>query len=258
MTYAIMQTGPEPPSAEQFQNAFEQVPGLTAGDAKLMAKDACGMLIKGLDLEQASAMKSAMASQGLETEAVEESALRELPLAKQLRRVEFTTEALEMDDLLGHIVPLEWNDILLIAAGHVRCTVFTTTMVDEIVSYADNDSMPRVAMTSKTKEAQADHWLLEIITREGAVRYRAVADWPETVLLFQCLGQRRTRDTAANFAALVKDLATSAPTAVLNHGAYCLCENPDPSFFYPSQTAFYREITWLLWMISSGRMQAGD
>jgi hypothetical protein len=32
-------------------------------------------------------------------------------------------------------------------------------------------------------------------------------------------------------------------------------ENGDASFSYPSQTAFYREITWLLWMISSGRAQ---
>jgi hypothetical protein len=97
--------------------------------------------------------------------------------------------------------------------------------------------------------------LLEIITRGAALRYRTMADRREALLLFQCLGERRGKDPAGNLSLFVQDLAKFAPAAVLNHGAFFMRENGDASFSYPSQTAFYREITWLLWMISSGRAQ---
>jgi len=106
-----------------------------------------------------------------------------------------------------------------------------------------------------TKEEQKDHLLLEIIGRGAARRYHTRADRPESLLLFQCLGERRVKDPATNLSLFVQQLATFAPDALPNHGAFYMSENTNPSFTYSSQTAFYREITWLLWMISSGRVQ---
>lgn len=254
MTYAVLQTGPEPPSAEQLQNAFSQVPGLTAMDAGILGKDACGVLARGLELDQASAMQSAMAAQGVETEVVEESALPELPPARQLTKGCFTPEALQIDNLLGRVFPLAWNDILLIAAGRARLTEFKENLVDKVVIRPTHDYMPKVVMQTETREEINDHWLLEIITRGAALRYRTVADRPEAMLLFQCLGEQRSRDPSENLCLLVRALAKSAPSAILNHGAYCMIEGLDTSFYYPSQTAFYREIAWLRWMVSSGRL----
>src|ERR1035438_9448548 len=117
---------------------------------------------------------------------------------------------------------------------------------------------PKVVTEAVTKEEQKDHLLLEIIPRGLALRYHAVADRLEALLLFQCLGERRGKDAAANLALFVQDLVKFAPAAVLNHGAFYMCEYITPSFSYPSQTAFYREITWLLWMILSGRAPQGS
>jgi hypothetical protein len=259
MTYAVMQTGLEPPSTEQLKNGFQHVPGLTAMDATILGKDALGVLVKGFELERAAAMQSALAAQGVETEVVEEAALTELPPPKGLTKVEFTPEALRIEDVLGRSFPLEWNNILLIAAGRARFTEFKTELVEKLhLARAARHRYgygPTVVAESETREEQKDHWLLEIITRQAALRYRLLADRLESLLLFQCLGERRKKDPAGNLSLFVRDLAQFAPEALLNHGAFYMVEDSNPSFSYPSQTAFYREITWLLWMVSTGRVQ---
>jgi len=256
MTYAVMQTGLEPPSAEQLKDTFQAVPGLTAMDVNTLGRDAYGVLVKGFELERASAMQSALAAQGVETEVVEDTVLTELPPPRQLTKVDFTPEALGMYDLMGRIVSLEWKDIVVIAAGRTRLTEFTRDLVNKVVTRpAGRHFELKVVTKPLTKETQKDHLLLEIITSGAAVRYHAVADRPEAHLLFHCLGDQQEKDSAVNLARFVQEMAKCAPGAVLNHGAHYMCEQCNPAFYYPSQTAFYREITWLLWMISSGRVQ---
>jgi len=255
MSWAVMQTDWEPPTAEQLKNAFAQVPELTALDAAVLGRDAFGVLARGFDAAQAAAMQAALAAQGVETELVPEGTLTELPAPRKLSRVEFTPEALRIDNLLGQILALEWHDILVIAAGHARLTDFKTELVDK-VKFVRNPRGRYVlaAVTeSNTTEEQKDHLLLEIITCGAAQRYHITADHREATLLFQCLGERRTRRPATDLCLLVQDLAKFAPAAVLNHGAFFMRESNDPAFLYPSKGAFYREIIWLLWMIATGR-----
>lgn len=257
MSYAVMQKGTEPPTPEQLSSAFQAVPGLTAMDVTILGKDAYGVLVNGLELERASAMQSALASQGVEAEVVDEAALTELPAARQLTNVEFTPEALRIGDLMGHNLAVEWKDIEVIAAGRARLSEFTTGLVNKVVLTGTREPSIKVALASVNKEEKKDHLLLEIITRGAALRFHAVADRPEAQLLFRCLGDRRSKDAAANLLHFVQDVAKFAPEAALNHGAFYMRENGDASFSYPSKTAFYREITWLLWMVSAGRGQAG-
>jgi hypothetical protein len=256
MTYAVMQTSAEPPTAEQLKHAFQQVPGLTAIDANNLARDAYGILVKGLELEQSTAMQSALAAQGLQSEVVEDAALMELPPPRRLTKVEFTPEGLGIYDLMGRSVPLAWKDFLVVAAGRVRFTEFKSDLVDRVVTRAAGRHLQLKVVTEvETKEEKNDHLLLEIITTGASLRYHTVADQPEAHLLFQSLGERRSRDPTVNLALFVQELANFAPGVLLNHGAYYMCENSHPAFTYPSQTAFYREITWLLRMVSSGRTE---
>jgi hypothetical protein len=234
--------------------AFHAVPGLAAADVIILGKDAYGVLLKGIEQERAAAMKSACGAQGIETEVVADSALTELPAARQLNKVEFTADALLIYDLMDRSSPLAWGDISVLAAGRVRMVDFKREVVNRIVT-AIRDGAPQVRTTSVTKEEKKDHLLLEIITHGAAQRYHVKADQPEVQLLFRCLGDRRSKEPFVNLTLFVQELATHAPSAVLNHGAFYLRDNSDATFSYPSQTAFYREITWLLWMISSGRAQ---
>jgi hypothetical protein len=255
MTYAVMQTGSEPPSMEQLEKAFSQVSGLTAFDVRILGKDAYGVMVKGFELGRASAMQSALAAQGIETEVVEDAALTELPPARQLNKVDLRPEGFLIYDLMGRSSPLPWNDISVIAAGRARLTEFTTELGSRLVATGARDNAPKVRLARETKEEQKDHLLLEIITHGAALRYNTVADRPEALLLFQCLGERRSKEPLLNLALFVQDMVKFAPAATLNYGAYNLCEQRDLSFTYASKTAFYRELTWLLWMASTGRMQ---
>src|ERR1039458_3881212 len=230
MSCAVMQTDPDPPSADQIKNAFAQVPELTAMDAAILGRNAFGVLAKGFDLAQASAMQAALAAQGVGTEVVEEAALTELPAPRQLTKVEFTPEALRIEDLLGRSFPLEWNNISVIAAGRARLVDFKTEMVERLRAVSEGRHFTMKLVTqAETTEEQNDHWLLEIITGGAALRCRAMADQPEAMLLFQCLGERRGRDPAGNLTLFVQELAKFAPAAVFNHGAFFMRENGDAS-----------------------------
>jgi hypothetical protein len=256
MNYAVMQTALEPPSSEQLKSAFQKVPGFTALDVNVLGRDAFGVLVKGLERQRAETMRSTLAAEGVETELVEERVLGELPPPRKLAKLRLTPEALEIDDLLGRPVSLEWNRIGVIAAGCARLTDFTRQLVEKTVLKVEGRHLVvKVVEEPVTKEAQKDHWLLELITTGADRRYHIVADRPEALLLFQCLGERRTKEASTNLALLVRELVKFAPSAVLNHGAYYMCEGSSPAFYYPSQTAFYREITWLLWMVATGRVE---
>lgn len=213
------------------------------------------MLAKGLDVAGASAMQSALAAEGVKSEVVEDASLTELPAPKQLTKVTFTEEALQMEDLLGHGIALEWQEICVIAAGRVKLTEFKTELTEEIKSApGSRDYSPRLVLETKTIEEHNDHLLLEIITNGAAWRCHTVAARPEAAILFQSLGDRRRMDPAANLSLFVRELSRFAPSAHFNQGAQAMFDSGKPPFCYASQTAFYREITWLLWMISSRRM----
>jgi hypothetical protein len=250
-----MQTGSTAPTGEQLQEAFHQVPGLTAMDGTILGRDACGVLVSGFDLEQAAALQSGLAAQGVETEVVDESILLPLPPPRQLTKVEMRPEALIIDNLMGRNFSMDWNSILIIAAGRTRLTEFKRDEVKRVTRHSTRHGLREtVVKENVTREEQNDHLLLEIITREAALRYQAVADQSEAFLLFQYLGQRRQNQPAANLCLTVRDLCQFATAAIVNHGAYCMREDGDASFWYPSKTAFYREISWLLWMVSTGRV----
>src|SRR5579872_2096057 len=108
MSYSVVQTKMESPSVGQMVNAFRQVPGLTALDINTLGRDAYGLLVKGFEEEQALAMQSALAAEGLETEVVDEAVLPELPPPKQLIKVDFTPEALVIYDILERTLQLPW------------------------------------------------------------------------------------------------------------------------------------------------------
>ena len=255
MTYAVMQTELEPPTAEQLKNAFQKVPGLTAMDGNVLGRDAYGVVVTGFERERASAMQSALAAQGVETEMVEDSVLTAPPAPRELGKVEFTPEALQIEDCMGKSFSLEWGEIWIIAAGRARLTDFTNELVNKVVTQAGRDYTPVLVTASVTKEEQKEHLLLEVITHGAAVRYHAKADLPGAQLLFQSLGQRRTKNPGANLTLFVQELAKFAPAAFLNHGACQMRDGENRAFVYPSKTAFYREITWLMWMTTTGRMR---
>src|SRR5579871_4546205 len=114
-----MQTALDALTKEQLQSVFCRVPGVSELDAKIFARNAFGLLARGLSEEQAEAAKSGFAAHGIEVESVDESTLPPLPPIRHVRRLDCTAAALVIYDPLGKPVSLAWQDILLIATGSV-------------------------------------------------------------------------------------------------------------------------------------------
>ncbi|EEF60544.1 hypothetical protein [Pedosphaera parvula] len=256
MPYAVVQKDLEAPAIERLKAAFRNVPGLTAIDAQTVGNDAFGILVKGFTLENANRLNQALQAQGVETEVVEESMLPTLPPGPNTTFVDCTPEQLVVYDSLNRPVQVDWQSVVLIAAGKVPLIEFNKIRVETPASPFDPanfgreyEYQPRTNTEYETREERQHHLLLEIILEGGISRYGIDAG-KSAHLLFRYLGERKTRDLQANFTLLIQDLASFAPHAAVNRGTYYFRERAAQPFFYPSKNAFYEEIIWLLWKLS--------
>lgn len=241
MPFAIMQKELLAPSVEHLARAFRSLPSLTALDAQTAAKDAFGILWRGLDLEGASALQDALMKQGIEVEVVEESELPMLPPAKIIKQIDFLPGQLAMYDPMGRSFTLPWRDLMVIAGGNVRLPEYNKHKAHSPAEAARNN-----------ESSQSDdqlHLMLELVLSGGVARYSMIAD----EFVFNHLGARLTKETARNFELVVRELSEYAPHAGLNRGAFLICQNEKEIFTYPGKAAFFEEITWFLWRITSGK-----
>ncbi|MDB6125023.1 MAG: hypothetical protein JWQ71_4016 [Pedosphaera sp.] len=255
MPYAVVQKSLEPPSREQLENAFHGIPGLAKVDAIILGRDAFGILVKGFSLERATMLQTSLASQGVETEVVDEAELPPLPQFKNVNRLECTPEALVIYDPLNRSFSLEWKNVMLIAAGRVPMSEFKRVRTEAEAPAYDLSNLdrgyrqqPKILVDYSSHEERHERLMLEIVLTRAVLRYSITAD-KVAHLLFQYLGERRTRDVLQNFTLLVQDLTKYAPQATVNRGAHFFRENATEPFPYPSKNAFYEEIIWLLWKL---------
>jgi hypothetical protein len=251
MRYAVLQTTLDLPQVATLQRAFRGVKFLTPMDAHTLGRDAYGILVKNLTVEQAAALQGCLRSEGIETEVVAERSLPVLPATKFVTRLECAPEALMLHDPLGRAFPLEWRHVTLLAAGCVRLSDFERRQIPRRVTRYSLDGFQyqEDEVETRTRERLNDHLVAEILVGRAVARYSLRAD----EFNFGSLGPRRTDSLPQNFVRLVQDLVEHAPHAALNRGAYYIRENAAELFAYPSKNAFFEELTWLLWQM--GRAQ---
>jgi hypothetical protein len=247
MPYAVLQTDLNPPGIEQMARAFRSVPGLTPADAHILGKDAFGILVKDFSEQQAGVMQGALRIEGIETEIVDQSFLPSLPTTKFVRRLDCSPEHLLLYDPVGRSFALDWRHIIFIAAGAVRLIDFVRDQeTRQRVRYTAG-GMPYQDTEYETfsREEQNSHLIGEIIITGATLRYSFDAD----NFNFVYLGERNTKDRAANFVSLVRDLTQFGANAQLNRGAAAMRGDAAQIFSYPSKNAFYEEIIWTLWQM---------
>lgn len=250
MPYALIQQVPVPPPLEKLQRAFRAVRCLTPADAHSVGRDGFGILVKHFSAEDAARLQSALHAEGIETEIVEQQLLPELPPVKFMNRMDCLPEALMLYDPLGRSFPLEWKNIMAIAAGSVRLSEFQRVQESRAKFQFNSHGIPSaVTIFDVSRREQLNfHLLLEIILTRAVQRYSVTADR----FNFAYLGERRTKSLPANFTLLVRDLIQFAPQARLNHGAQLLRDNTAEVWSYPSKNAFTEEIIWMLWQMKKG------
>jgi hypothetical protein len=234
MGYAIMQKELVVPALEQLKRAFTVLPTLTELDAQTVANDAFGIIMRGLELDQATLLRDSLLVEQVETLIVEESSLPALPTAKIVRRVGFLADHLNVYDSMQRETEVPWREIMCIAAGLVR--VRETHRVRELETVGG----------TRTKEEETPHLLLDLFLTGGAARYSITA----ADFSFDHPGGRSSEDLATNFVFLVQELARHAPHAGQNRGAFLACQKPPELFPYPSKQTFNEELTWMLWRIA--------
>ena len=249
MSYAILQRELVVPDVESLKRAFSVSPILRDIDAQNAAHDAYGILLRGLDAENADALQASLQAEGVEIELVKETALPAIPVGRVTKRVSFGPGHLLAFDAMDRPTEVSWGDVNFIAAGYVR--------TDEVIKHrsAKEEAQLRAAAQTPIDEAgllgpgdeERYHMLLEIFLRDGRTRYSISAD----EFLFDCLGEKLTDDLALNFVALVQMVIAEAPHAGLNRGAFKASQEPPELFPYPSRGAFNEELTWMLWRINS-------
>ena len=247
MRYAVLQTDLNPPAIDQLRRAFRSVPGLTAADATILGNDAFGILVKNLSEQQAGAMQGALRIEGIETEIVDQKFLPELPRTHLVRRMDCAPEHLTIYDPLGRTFALEWNHVVIVAAGAVKLTDFVKEQKARPVTryHGDGASAVEIEYDTVTREERNFHMLGEVVIAGGALRYSFTAD----KFNFAGLGERNMGSMVANFSLFVRDLIQFSPNVVLNRGAEAMRANATEVLSYPSKNAFYEEIVWMLWQM---------
>jgi hypothetical protein len=236
------------PPVEALKRAFRSVKCLTQYDAVILANDAYGILVKHLSGEDAATLQGALQAEGVQTEIVDEGSLPILPATKFVHRLDCLPESLVIYDPLGRGFPLEWPHVMMVAAGRVRLEETSQSRPHQTVTRHDLFGAAQPQLLSELgREGEGNHHLvLEIILTRAVLCYSATAD----KFNFQYLGDRKAAAESANFALLVRDLATFAPHAILNRGAQSLIQDAKEVFDYPSRNAFHEEIIWLLWRLA--------
>lgn len=248
MPCALIQQVPTPPPVEKLQRAFRAVRFLTPSDAHTLSRDGYGILVKNLSIGDATALQYALHAEGVETEAVEQHLLPELPVTKFVTRLDCRPEVLMIFDPLGRAFPLEWGYIMVIAVGSVRLNEFKRVLqavTTVTTATSDGESASVTTNEARRREQLSHHLVLEIILTRSVQRFSITAD----KFNFSYLGERRTKSLPTNFTLLVRDLIQFAPHATLNHGAQLLRDNAAEVWSYPSKNAFTEEIIWMLWQM---------
>ena len=250
--FAIVQTSLEPLEIEKLRRAFCGVPGLTPHDASIIGNEGSGIVCRGFSADQAAALQANLKTEGVAVEMVEESRLPVLPPGKSIHRIQITSEAMLMDDVVKGMIPVAWEQVFLIAAGSVQLTTLTrherVTEEPRSVLYAMSPllvpmSGPAVRVERVSRESTDWHLRAEVVLAGGAARYSIEAE----NFNFVPLGEGVTRDLAGNFCLLVRGLAAHAPKAMLSRGAASIVSDPCEFAYYPRRNAFEDDIVWMLW-----------
>lgn len=252
-SYALASRTFEPVARELLAGALRGVPGLTPADAPTVCGAGCGFLARHLSAAQAAQFLTNLQQAGVAAELVAEAGLPALPTRRMIRKAEFTPDALLVDDALGRMNPVAWTSIALIAAGSVCEAVFSRTRYEWEEVRTDLVHLGHLAVIPiPVKETKVDYdshesseWALraELLFAHGATRLSIEAEQ----FNYAGLKDLRTRNLAADFCLVVRELVKHVPHAALNHGATLIMGDPWELAYYDNRIAFQDETIWRLW-----------
>jgi len=244
-TYALLQQEAAAPTADQLKRAFRSLKRMTEVDALKVAREAYGILLRNLPLDEANMLQSSLAGEGVPTEIVDAAQLPRLPEARFVRRAELQSGAFVIFDPLGRPVPVGWPQIAVIAAGACRHFGMSQTRTERRVTTFDpiRGIHRRLEVEVRHKVEDDVPILLDLLLTGAAMRFQIEADQFQ----FKNLFDRPDLDQAGRVGLLIQRLSEHAPRAWLNRGAISLRDGSAAPVTYASKAALSEESVWLLW-----------
>jgi hypothetical protein len=248
MNHVLLQIGPTPLTAPQLAEAFRGVKRLTAVDAEKIARQAYGILVRGLSLEELTTVQCSLAGQGVTTEVVPESDIPPLPEPKYTRRLELKDEALTVYDAIGRPVPVPWAHVALIAAGIVPRVNIVSFTTEEVEISLDLDGWTRRDVVTRLNHKLDTNaqLVLDVVLTAGRMRFQVES----REFLWKYAVDRPDLDAHQRLAELVRLLMARGPHALLNRGAAQLKNGAPLPQLYSSKAVFADESAWMLWCAS--------
>jgi hypothetical protein len=243
--FAVLQTDLSSPSAEQLKRAFRSFSNLTDADAVRLAVGSHGILMRHENRDAARAFQSALQAEGVATALVAEDDLPNLPEARALHRLELSSEALKVFDLLGRPTSIPWTEVSLLAAGAVGDIEVSRTKTERTVLRFNPlfGVWPKKVTESRQYVTSDSQLVLEILLAGTKTRYQIeAAHFP-----FKYVVDQPGLSTSDKFIWLVREFCRQATAATLNGGARWLRAGNERVPTYVNRQALTDEIIWLLW-----------
>lgn len=271
--FALLQSRLEIPNVDALRRAFRGVGGLAPADAPTIARDGFGILLRQLTEEDAGALQSSLAREGVATEIVDERALPAVPPSKLMRRVVYRLDAFVGYDPYDRELVIPWDRVALAAVGQMagagagwrsESSLDGTTQTEVLLlenllrtgTFEVEERQPK--MVRPKSEIESGIWVADFILVGGEIRFTLQAHQ----LAIVGLGERDMEDPLTNFFTFVRDSLWQLPSALLNRAAYALREELLDRLLdghadcprYPTRNAYHEELIWLLWRLrQSGR-----
>lgn len=243
--FAVLQKELVSPSADQLKRAFKSFSNLTDADAVRLSVTARGILMRGLGMDAARALQSALQTEGVGAAVVAESELPRLPDARLLQRVGLSPEAFSIFDLLERPTAIAWREIALVAAASVRHFEVSTFQTERTaMSFSLMGGFGTKKVQEKGHKVQSGSvLLLELLLGDGSTRYQIDG----SRFLFNSVLDSPEMTVDEKFVWLVREISHHATEAVLNHGARSVADGAAAIPNYANRQALADETVWLLW-----------
>jgi len=248
MSYAIVQRELNPPDVEAIKRSLVSLERFTAYDAWPIARDAFGVLVPRLTLEEAEQLQGAMLSAGMDVVMVHEDDLFPLPDYRRCRQADPFADGLTLYDTLDRPTTFAWEHVMVIAIGEVTTTKLriqpssSGAWSQGSVNPYGPDAGGAYVETTITEEHLKD-LRLEVIMDTDPMR----TAFEPFGTRYTWLGPRMTQSARTNFIMMCRDMMEHARNAMLNQGAMMLAQTDGHTFSYPTLQAFEEEIVWRIW-----------
>ena len=254
--YCLVQTNLDPIEPEMLKVAFRAVGDLVDNDAQILSADAFGILAEGLSAETARIVAGQLAQAGVTVDVVHQGQIPNLPGPRTLRRAGCRPRVFMAADSLGREVPVDWSNVLLVAAGIAPLREAQRKIRTRYkVRYGAGSLKVPIVYVVPEKEVSMRYrtearGLLDILVEDEPYHYHIRAD----KFNYGYLGERQTNNQMENFSQLVGEMVSYATGAALNRGAVAIRDDGlEATFSYPSKHAFEEETIWLLYKFGQQR-----